>query len=133
MTPFPCLEVESILLPDELEDLGGRVLAAAKSVIRELGPGMRERVYRKALAIVLEENGISVDQEVPISIVFHERGLGIAYAMDLLVANRVIVEDKSVTTIHHAAEDHSLTYMSGERKPLGYAVNLAATVGARWI
>lgn len=82
-------------LPDDLEGLVGDVIGAAIAVHRELGPGLLEAAYQRALSIELDMRGIGhdVERQVPImfrnAILCHQR-------IDLVADDRVIVEVKSV-------------------------------------
>lgn len=132
MTRLP-LDDDSLVLPDEIEDIGGAVCAAASLVVKELGAGMRERIYQDAMAHILREEGRRVDVEVPVQIAFRGKPLGVAYRMDLLVDHRVVIEIKSVPEVHPSTEAQLLTYMRGAKLPLGYIVNFGAPAGRRWI
>src|SRR5579862_3381225 len=47
------------------------ILGCAIEVHRTLGPGLLENAYRRCLTRALERKGLSVDQEVPVSISYH--------------------------------------------------------------
>ena len=79
------------------ERTGRAVLDAAFAVHRELGPGMLENVYEQCLAEELRENGLQVEQQLPIPVVYRSIKLEIGYRLDLLVNGAVIVEVKPWT------------------------------------
>ena len=54
----------------ELNVLTGNIIGIAIDVLRELGPGLLERVYQKCLKIALEEAGYHVEMELSISVNF---------------------------------------------------------------
>ena len=72
----------------------GTVLDSAVQVHRQLGPGLLERFYRRALCLELEARGVSYEVAHPVRIHYRERVLGV-HRLDLLVESRVIVELKS--------------------------------------
>lgn len=109
------------------------MLAAAKEVTRELGLGMRERIYQQALTIVLQERGIAVEREAPVRVRFRGRDLGEGYRIDLLVDSAVAVEVKSSPLMHPAFDTQLLTYMRGRRLALGYIVNFGMPTLAQGI
>lgn len=124
---------DSLVLPARYEEIGGRICAAAREVMLELGPGMREAIYGRALVIALTEMGAVVAQEVAVDVDFRGTNVGRGYAMVLLVEDLVVVEIKSVPELHPSVEAQLLTYMRGYRRPLGYVINFGAPRGRKWI
>ena len=53
------------------QELTSKIIRACYTVHNELGCGFYEKVYQEALAIVLEEQGISFEREKHLPIVFH--------------------------------------------------------------
>jgi PD-(D/E)XK nuclease superfamily protein len=53
-------------LPEDLENLAQDVIGCCLAVHKELGPGLLERVYPRAVAIELKERGISFEMEKPL-------------------------------------------------------------------
>ena len=47
--------------------------------MRELGPGLLERVYQAALMQELEDAGIPAEAEVPIAVTYKGRDLGLGF------------------------------------------------------
>ena len=84
------MEIGSPLSPED-EAADGTVLGSAVQVHRQLGPGLLERFYRRALCVELEAWGVSYEVEHPVRIHYPERVLGV-HRLDLLVERRVIVE-----------------------------------------
>ncbi|MBN1795187.1 MAG: GxxExxY protein [Sedimentisphaerales bacterium] len=74
-------------------ELSEKIIAAAYNVHKELGQGFLEKVYKNALAIELEENGIKCKVEVPLTVNYHNRAVGEYYA-DIIVDDKIIVEVK---------------------------------------
>ncbi len=50
------------------KEIGTIVIDAAIAVHRELGPGLLETVYEIVLARELQNRGLTVDRQVPVSI-----------------------------------------------------------------
>ena len=72
----------------ELNELSSSIIKCAIKVHKELGPGLLESVYQKCMMIELRNNGIKVESELPVPIIYlgetvHEDGL----RLDLLVEN----------------------------------------------
>ena len=79
----------------EEEALTSRILGAAISVHRILGPGFVESVYHRALERELANVGIPFATETAVSIWYDGIKAG-EHRLDLLVDDRVIVELKAV-------------------------------------
>jgi GxxExxY protein len=83
-----------------INEVTGVILNEAIRVHRELGPGLLESVYEAVLAKRLQQRGLSVDRQKPITITIDGEVYGEAFRIDLLVDGIVIVELKSVETLH---------------------------------
>jgi GxxExxY protein len=81
------------------------------SVHSALGPGLLESAYEVCLAHELVKRGHEVQRQVPVPVTYDPVKLDAGYRIDLLVANLVVVEVKSVDklTPMHAAQ--LLTYL----------------------
>jgi GxxExxY protein len=77
-------------------EIGTILVGTAIDVHRELGPGLLESVYEVVLEHELKQRGLTVKRQVPISIVYKGIAFAEAFRADLLVADKVIVELKSV-------------------------------------
>lgn len=78
--------------------LGEHICDAAADVYEQLGGGLSEAIYQKAMAISLRQRGCAVDTEVVVPITFHGSYVGFMRA-DLLVNNQVVLELKAVSRI----------------------------------
>ena len=72
-------------------DLTGAILSCCFEVMKELGPGFLERVYKNALLIVMKQKGLQVEVERPYEVIFRRKVMG-RYNADLVVGQTVIVE-----------------------------------------
>ena len=45
------------------KELSGKIIGAAMAVLNELGPGLDEKLYERALVIELRKRGHSIDQQ----------------------------------------------------------------------
>ena len=76
------------------QELTGKIIEASFTVFRAFGYGFLESVYRRALAVELEYQGVRVAQEVRYEM-FH-RGVSVGvYKADLVAEQIVIVETKT--------------------------------------
>lgn len=99
------------------------VLDAAFEVHTVLGPGLFESVYEVVLAHELRARGLSVERQVPIPIRYKELSFDEGFRADLLVADLVIVELKSVEALHPVHAKQVLTQLRLSGKRLGLLLN----------
>jgi GxxExxY protein len=90
-------------------EIGRVIVDAALAVHRELGPGLLESVYEVALAYELEQRGLSVRRQVPISIHYKKMAFDEAFRADLVIDDKVIIELKSVEQVSQAHKKQLLT------------------------
>ena len=111
-------------LPEEINDLTSRIISAAMEVHSELGPGLYERVYRKAMGCELPRMGMRARFEKPL-VVFYKGELidEEGYRLDCLVDDTVILELKSVEAILPRHKKQLTTYLRLEGKPVGLLIN----------
>ncbi len=108
------------------EDLIAQVLTAATAVHRELGPGLLESVYEKALVIELMEADVEARHQVEIPVTYRGRDLGIGFRADIIVADCLLLELKCVdafTPVHLA---QVMTYLRLLNFRRGYLLNFNA-------
>ena len=96
---------------DELTHL---TLEGAIEVHRELGPGLLEAVYERALLLELRSRGLEVERQVAIEATYRGESLGTSFRADLIVGGRLLLELK-------AADRWSLTHVAQVRTYLKWA------------
>ena len=109
---------------NELNDLSSKILQAAITVHRELGPGLLESVYTTCLRRELEQGGLTVAAEVPVPILYRdEKVVEEGFRIDLLVEDTIVVELKSVEQVQPVHKKQLLTYLRLAHKPVGLLIN----------
>jgi GxxExxY protein len=114
-------------LPADIESIATAVVDSAFKVHQALGPGLLESAYEACLAHELATRRLSLQRQVPIPIVYEGLRLEAGFRIDLLVADQVIVEIKSIdkeAPIHVA---QLLTYLRFSGKRLGFLINFNVT------
>jgi GxxExxY protein len=104
-------------------EIGKVVVDAAIAVHRELGPGLLESVYEIVLAYELGQRGLHVNRQVPIQIRYKDMTFDEAFRADLVVAEKVIVELKSVEQVSEAHKKQVQTYLRLRGCKLGFLLN----------
>lgn len=107
------------------KDLTGSIIAAAIAVHKELGPGYIESIYEESLCIELEERGIPFERQKPIAIVYRGRRVG-EHRLDLLVADKAIVELKAVHSLEKIHFAITRSYMKAVDRDCGLILNFAS-------
>ena len=82
----------------DIEELIRKVIGAAISVHRELGPGYVESVYEEAMTVEFELKGIRYERQKVVPILYLGRKVG-EHRLDLLVEDCLIVENKAVSEL----------------------------------
>ena len=94
----------------DVNEITKQIIGCAYQVSNTLGIGFVEKVYENALAHLIRKSGIKVTQQYPIKVIFDGIIVGDFYA-DLLVANRVLVELKAVSTLVNEHNAQALNYL----------------------
>jgi GxxExxY protein len=108
--------------------VGTRLIEAAIEVHRELGPGLLESVYEAALAYELEQHGLQVARQVPVSLNYKGIHFDEGFRADLIIENKVIAELKSVEQVTAAHKKQTQTYLRLTGRKLGYLLNFGGDV-----
>jgi len=91
--------------------LGERVIGLGIEVHRALGPGLLESLYEESLCQELKTADIEFARQVPLSVTYKGTQLDCGYRMDIVVANEVLVEVKSVDRLLPIHDAQVLTYL----------------------
>ena len=117
-------EVSETMMEKELNQLSSKIIRAAINVHSELGPELMESVYNACMQIELHKLDIEVKGEVSLPVVYQGQKVSEeGFRMDLLVADKIIVELKSVETVQPVHKKQLLTYLRLAKKPLGLLIN----------
>ena len=105
-------------------DLSKIIVNAAYQIHKKLGPGLLESVYEKIMYYELVEQGLSVEFQKGIPVIWNEVKMDIGFRADLIVENLVVIELKSVETILPVHQKQLLTYLKLTDLKLGLLINL---------
>ena len=115
------------------EDLTEQIIGAAIAVHAELGPGLLESVYEECMCEELRRRGVPFRCQVELPIVYKGTPLSGMYRIDLIVADEVVVELKSVERVQGVHEAQLLTYLKLTSKRVGLLINFNVPVLHRGI
>jgi GxxExxY protein len=99
------------------------IVDTAFHIHQDLGPGLFESVYEGIMEVELSKRGLVVARQKPIPIVYHGVHFKAGFRCDLLVQNKVIVEVKSIETLHPVHKKQVITYLRFADKRLGLLIN----------
>lgn len=112
----------------EINDITYKIRGAIFTVHKELVPGLLESVYEAALAYELIEMGLNVQTQVGLPVEYKSVILELGFRIDILVNNQVVIEIKSVETLHDVHKKQLLTYLRLSDKRIGILVNFNSSV-----
>ena len=104
-------------------DLSFLIIGAAMEIHKALGPGLLESAYEAALTFELKEMGLAVETQVSMPLIYKEVKLNVAYRIDIIVEDKVIIEIKSVENLAPVHYLQTLTYLKLADKKLGLLIN----------
>lgn len=107
-----------------IDELIYRAIGCMIEVHKELGPGFLESVYRRATAIEFQRQGIHFEAEKKIVLRYKDHRVGV-HRLDLLVENELVIELKTVETLHKKHYAQVRSYLKAVHKPVGLLVNFA--------
>jgi len=99
------------------------VIGAAIEVHRALGPGLLENAYELCLARELSLRRVAHIRQFPVPLIYKGVELECGYVIDLLVADKVIVELKTVDKLLPIHEAQLLTYLKLTNLKVGLLIN----------
>jgi len=106
-----------------INEISGQIVDAAVKVHSKLGPGLLESVYEVVLEYELKKRGLRVQRQLPVPIVYDDVQFDEGFRLDLLVADQVVVELKSVEEVTRVHKKQLLTYLRLHDKRLGLLLN----------
>jgi hypothetical protein len=100
-----------------------RIIGAIYKVYRALGPGLLESIYEEALTYQLVLDGLKVERQVNIPIIYQGKELADKLKLDILVEDQIIVELKAVKELLDVHYKQLLTYLKLTNLHIGLLVN----------
>ncbi|MBW7848795.1 MAG: GxxExxY protein [Bacteroidales bacterium] len=104
------------------KEITSKIISCFYKVYNELGYGFLEKVYENALKIELENNGMAVEKQKPISVYYNDHLVGEYYA-DLIVEDKVILELKAAETLCEEHEYQLINYLKATNIEVGLLLN----------
>jgi GxxExxY protein len=104
------------------------VVDAALKLHKHFGAGIFENVYETTLTYELKKRGFSPRNQIPVPLVYDGIAFDVAFKMDVLVNDLVILELKSVEKLEPVHFKQLLTYLRLTGLRLGLLINFGEAV-----
>jgi GxxExxY protein len=114
---------------DRLNRLSNIIIGAALRVHDELGPGMLESAYEGCFAFELNAEGLRVERQKPLPLVYRGHRVDCGFRLDLLVEESIVVEVKAVERLERVHSAQLLSYLRQLKLKLGLLFNF----NVRWL
>ena len=109
-------------------EISSLIIGAAIEVHRYYGPGLVEEVYEEALCHEFNLRRMPFKRQQPVPIYYKGVKLGSDLRLDLVVHEKVIVDNKAKEEIHPIDKVKLLTYLRLSNLRLGLLINFHAAV-----
>ena len=100
-----------------------KIRGAIYKVYNAFGPGLLESVYEAALCHQLRKEGLTVENQVKLDVVYDGVVLPVDFRLDILVEKSVVIELKSVEELKPVHHKQLMTYLRIAKKHVGILVN----------
>lgn len=111
-----------------MNTLTGTIIGAAIEAHRIFGPGLLESAYEACLAFELKEQGLKIDRQIELPLIYKNLYLDCGYRLDLLVNDAVVVEIKAITTIAPIHLAQLTSYLKLTKCRVGLLINFNVTM-----
>jgi len=106
-----------------LDEIGKQIVDAAYEVHKTLGPGLLESAYEACLKHELTLRGIRFVSQKEVPLIYKGIRVDVAYRLDLLVEDVIIVEIKSTDRLTDVNLAQIISYLKLKDLRLGYLIN----------
>jgi GxxExxY protein len=119
---------EHIPLPAGYEEIATKIVDAAFTVHKALGPGLLENVYEVCFCHELKKRGLSFQRQVSVPITYDGITFNEGLRLDVLVEGKIICELKVVDSLNDVHQAQLLSQMKLTGKRLGFLINFNVAV-----
>jgi GxxExxY protein len=112
----------------DINDLTGEIIGAAIEVHKILGPGLLESTYEECICHELTLRKCPFERQKALPIEYKGNKLDCGYRIDLVVAERVVVELKACDNLLPIHEAQLITYLKLTKIKIGLLINFKVTV-----
>jgi len=110
-------------IPQNLEEIGKKVVDAAYTVHKNLGPGLLEKVYETCFCHELKKRGLHYQRQMYFPIIYDGIEFEEGLRLDVLVENKIVCELKALENVNPVWEAQILSHLKLTNNRLGYLIN----------
>lgn len=110
-------------IPEDLEIIGKKIVDAAYTIHKALGPGLLEKVYEVCFCRELIKRELNYLRQVDIPIIYDGITFEEGLRLGVLVENLVICEIKAVEIVNPVWDAQLLSHLKLTNKRFGYLIN----------
>jgi GxxExxY protein len=110
-------------LSETEEATAKKIVDAAYTVHKKLGPGLLEKIYEVCFCHELSKRGLKYQRQVDIPIVYDGMVFNEGLRLDVLVEELVVCELKAVDEVNPVWEAQILSHLKLTGKRLGFLIN----------
>lgn len=107
----------------DINAASGQVVDAAMRVHTVLGPGLLESAYEACLVHELTKRGLHVKSQLAMPVIYDGVRVELAYRIDLLVEDAIIVELKAISKLMAIHEAQLLSQLKLGKYQVGLLIN----------
>jgi GxxExxY protein len=104
------------------EELSGKIIGAAMTVLNELGPGLDEKIYERALVIELRKLGHAVEQQRAFPVHYSGELVG-TLVPDTIIDGLVVADPKVVEAFNDTHLRQMIGYLAVTKLKLALLLN----------
>jgi GxxExxY protein len=108
------------MIENELSEI---IIGICINVHTILGPGLLESIYEEAICLELKRRKILFTRQQGIKAYYLGECLDVGFRADIIVADKVILEIKSIDVIAPVHKKQVITYLRLAEKKLGLLIN----------
>jgi GxxExxY protein len=106
-----------------LDNIGKKIVDAAYTIHKNLGPGLLEKVYEVCFCHELSKRRLFYQRQVDIPIVYDSIVFDEGLRIDVIVENEVICELKAIEIVNPVWEAQVLSHLKLSNKRLSFLIN----------
>lgn len=106
-------------------ELTGKIIGCAMEVHKILGNGFQEVIYQRALAIEMNNQGLSFSREHEMDIFYKGERIG-GRRVDFFVEEKIMVELKAVIQLEDVHLAQAINYLEAYNMQIGLLINFGS-------
>lgn len=111
------------MLEEQFKDISYKITGAIYEVARNMGPGLLEKCYEKALAYELKQRGLNPECQKEIRVLYKGIDMDLQYFADIVADGRAIIELKAVSELSDVHRAQLMNYLRLTGIEFGVLVN----------